>query len=128
MQQKNKRKASIEVSNETSNEEFHQELSVSDKPSVEVKEAKVFNLEPELEQVESVPDPAGANDKTSRDSGVSDSGSTPAHEPGSIVSTRNPSDPLPQAPVKADLYTNEIIEEKKPPPYHIGESYEIFDR
>ena len=36
------------------------------------------------------------------------------------MSTRNPSDPLPQAPVKADLYTNEVTEEKKPPPYHIA--------
>ena len=174
LQQKKKRRASIDLSNEAAvpssapinannningervvaAEEFqhHQELSVSDKPSIEVKEAKVFNIEPELEQV---PTLAGAplpqqdvivngggvvpalpaavieagvlNDKTSRDSGVSDSGSTPDHDqqPGSLGSTRNPSDPLPQAPVKADLYTNEIVNEvennkHKPPPYHIA--------
>ena len=52
LQQKKKRRASIEISNEANTgEEFHQELSVSDKPSIEVKEAKVFNIEPELEQV-----------------------------------------------------------------------------
>ena len=172
LQQKKKRRASIDLSNEAATasnnvnnvngervvgEEFqhHQELSVSDKPSVEVKEAKVFNIEPELEQVSTLSGaqpftpqdvivnggvvpalPAVAvvveagvpNDKTSRDSGVSDSGSTPDQDqqPGSLGSTRNPSDPLPQAPVKADLYTNEIVNEvennkhKIPPPYHIA--------
>ena len=67
-------------------------------------------------------------DKTSRDSGVSD-GSTPDQEPISTSSSiRNPSDPLPQAPVKAEIVTNEIEPELetngsnrvKPPPYHIA--------
>ena len=161
LQQKKKRRASIDLSTEVdgnaNDKDFtsgqnHAELSVSDKPSIEVKEAKVFNIEPELEQQHQqqqqqhlhhhvVPQkelpplpplpPTSSqvieplNDKISRDSGVSDS-STPDHEPvvnggpSSIVSTRNPSDPLPQAPVKADLYTNEVAEEKKPPPYHIA--------
>merc|ERR1739848_506713 len=76
-------------------------------------------------------------DKTSRDSGVSD-GSSPDQEPantavlpgnnfggtnGTNTASRNPSDPLPKAPVKAEVVTNELDnteDSRKPPPYHIA--------
>ena len=78
-------------------------------------------------------------DKTSRDSGVSD-GSSPSPNQDPVVSginggvasisvsgintaSRNPSDPLPKAPVKAEVITNEVdaVEDsRKPPPYHIA--------
>lgn len=152
LMQKKKRRASLEISCEAaSNKDLSSadeqqrhhtgELSVSDTPSLEVREAKVFSLPSptsedkelksfeELEKsvmVSSDPEPIPANspDKTSRDSGVSD-GSTPDQlfeQPQ--ISTRNPSDPLPQAPVKAEVVTN-VLEpgdqvDKKPPPYHIA--------
>ena len=81
-------------------------------------------------------------DKTSRDSGVSDGSSpSPNQDPVNTVvsginggvsgisvsgintASRNPSDPLPKAPVKAEVITNEVdsIEDsRKPPPYHIA--------
>ena len=164
---------------------------MSDTPTVEVKEAKVFNLpspppssqqqiQPnympesiaasmamprppsdemtELQQFEELEKAIVASnevsdiqlsspDKTSRDSGVSD-GSSPIQEPTNSVLTningvtgngnglggngfggtgstasRNPSDPLPKAPVKAEVVTNEIDaleDSRKPPPYHIA--------
>ena len=136
LQQKKKRRASLEITispndneptetdAETAEDNTNEppevaenQLSVSDTPSIEVKEAKVFNLpsptattpeDKELKQFEeleqSIKNEVSNGDKTSRDSGVSD-GSTPDHEPSS---TRNPSDPLPQAPVKAELTTNEL--------------------
>ena len=163
LQQKKKRRASLEIpitennlvtsddiitekvtrdvtDKVTTREVTENKLSVSDTPSIEVKEAKVFNLpsptsteEKELKQFEELEksilknqNETSSNDKTSRDSGVSD-GSTPDQEPSS---TRNPCDPLPQAPVKAELVTNELEEEeilldptedsRKPPPYHIA--------
>ena len=152
---KKKRRASIELSGgETQDEHDEQvdhssaqppqpKLSVSDVPSIEVKEAKVFNLpspngddKADLKQFEELEkaimtscndNNISPTDKTSRDSGVSD-GSTPDQEPIS-TSIRNPSDPLPQAPVKAEIVTNEIEPELetnasnsrvKPPPYHIA--------
>ena len=81
-------------------------------------------------------------DKTSRDSGVSDGSSpSPNQDPVNTVvsginggvsgisvsgintASRNPSDPLPKAPVKAEVITNEVdaVEDsRKPPPYHIA--------
>ena len=81
-------------------------------------------------------------DKTSRDSGVSDGSSpSPNQDPVNTVvsginsgvagisvsgintASRNPSDPLPKAPVKAEVSTNEVdaVEDsRKPPPYHIA--------
>ena len=151
---KKKRRASVELSGgETQDDEQvdnsvamaaqQPKLSVSDVPSIEVKEAKVFNLpsptteEKDLRQFEELEKAIIMNenisptDKTSRDSGVSD-GSSPDQEPissSSNGSSRNPSDPLPQAPVKAEIVTNEIEPElenngnnrvSKPPPYHIA--------
>ena len=148
---------------------------MSDTPTIEVKEAKVFNLpspsphEPpqqiyippgppmmvptanievpndemcELQQFEELEKAICATtvqdspDKTSRDSGVSD-GSSPDQEPanpavpsnnfggtnGTNTAIRNPSDPLPKAPVKAEVVTNELDnteDSRKPPPYHIA--------
>ena len=86
---------------------------------------------------------ATSPDKTSRDSGIlsssPDHGSTPDQDNNPMMimpptvttngnggvpssTTRNPSDPLPQAPVKAEIVTNEINDDpgKKPPPYHIA--------
>ena len=81
-------------------------------------------------------------DKTSRDSGVSDGSSpSPNQDPVNTVvsginsgvagisvsgintASRNPSDPLPKAPVKAEVITNEVDaadDSRKPPPYHIA--------
>jgi Leucine-rich repeat (LRR) protein len=163
MQQKKRRRASLEISNDQDHHvQAGEQLSVSDSPSVEVKEAKVFNLPSptsaevnELKQFEdfeqailggedssncNVAVHQGSPDKTSRDSGVitpSDA-STSDQDPGGpgSITCRNPSDPLPQAPVKAEIVTNELLDNngeaannsdnnvnlnnKKPPPYHIA--------
>ena len=142
LQQKKKRRVSLEITNpELINalEKEANELSVSDVPSMEVKEAKVLNMphevgpppseDKELEHFEEMEKAMMASnespDKTSRDSGVSD-GSLPDQEVNHNVTasqtgngnSRHPCDPLPQAPVKAEVVTNEL--DQQPPPYHIA--------